>query len=116
MYQNLTGKRDVYADVAERFISYIRLGVIKNGEKLPSVREAAGEFGVNPNTVVKAYSQLEEQGYIRSIPKKGAFVIFEENGERDLTEQRELIRAVRQSGLTKSELMTLIEEVYSEND
>ncbi len=116
MKLNFSGKQDVYLEIAQKYKEYIELGIIKNGEKPPSVRTAAGELGVNPNTVAKAYAVLEEQGYVCALPKKGAFVIFEENGERDLTEQRELIRAVRQSGLTKSELMTLIEEVYSEND
>ncbi|MBR6784114.1 MAG: GntR family transcriptional regulator [Clostridia bacterium] len=51
MPKGLTGKRDVYIEVAERYEKYIRIGVLRDGDKLPSVRVAANELGVNPNTV-----------------------------------------------------------------
>ena len=76
MQLNFSGKQDVYIEIAERYKEYIELGVIKHGEKLPSVREAAGELGVNHNTIARAYNLLEEQGLIRALPKKGAFVIY----------------------------------------
>jgi GntR family transcriptional regulator len=78
MKLNFSGKQDVYLEIAQKYKEYIELGIIKNGEKLPSVRTAAGEMGVNPNTVAKAYALLEEQGYVRALPKKGAFVTFGE--------------------------------------
>ena len=74
-------KREVYLEIAERYEKYITLGVIKTGEKLPSVRAAATELRVNPNTVQRAYTLLEEKGLIRSMPKKGAFVIFGKKNE-----------------------------------
>ncbi len=117
MYNNFSGKRDVYLDIAERYIQYIKLGVIKQGEKLPSVREAAGELGVNPNTVAKAYSTLEEKGYIRSIPKKGAFVTHGASAKNDTEAQaREWLSALREFGVSKQTLEKIIEEVYLEND
>ena len=116
MYQNFSGKRDVYLDVADRFIQYIKLGVIKNGEKLPSVREAAGDMGINPNTVSKAYSMLEEQGYVRSIPKKGAFVIFDATRDTSSLAERDVLHAMKQRGISKQAILELLEEVYAEND
>ena len=116
MYQNFSGKRDVYLDVADRFIQYIKLGVIKNGEKLPSVREAAGDMGINPNTVAKAYSMLEEQGYVRSIPKKGAFVIFDATCDTSSLAERDVLHAMKQRGISKQAILELLEEVYTEND
>lgn len=116
MYTDFSGKRDVYVDIAEKFIGYIKLGVIKNGEKLPSVRDAAGDMGVNPNTVARAYQRLEEQGYVRSVPKKGAFVIFAETTQTRSDAELELIRAIKQSGLSKQNVIELIEEVYAQND
>lgn len=116
MYQNFSGKRDVYLDVADRFIQYIKLGVIKNGEKLPSVREAAGDMGINPNTVAKAYSKLEEQGYIRSIPKKGAFVIFDAASDEAVGAELDVLYAMKKNGISKQAILKLIEEVYAEND
>ena len=116
MYHSFSGKRDVYLDVADRFIQYIKLGVIKNGEKLPSVREAAGDMGINPNTVAKAYSMLEEQGYVRSIPKKGAFVIFDADHDVSVVAERDVLRAMKQRGISKQAILELLEEVYAEND
>ena len=62
-----TGKRDVYLEVAERYEKYIKLGVLRDGDKLPSVRTAAGELGVNPNTVQKAYQHLFVKLFINII-------------------------------------------------
>ena len=49
-------------------------GILKEGEKVPSVREMAGMLTVNPNTVQKAYRILESQGYIYKTPGRGTFV------------------------------------------
>ena len=115
MQLNFSGKQDVYVEIAEKYKSYIRLGVIKNGEKLPSVREAAGELGVNPNTIARAYSLLEAQGYVRALPKKGAFVIYGEAEERKEPDKREIIYALRDMGISKNTLINWIEEVYRDD-
>lgn len=108
-------KRDVYLEVAERYEKYIMLGIIKPQEKLPSVREAAAELRVNPNTVQRAYSLLEEKGLIRSIPKKGAFVIFvaEDSDDRELfdTVIAEVLR-LKSQDVSKERMIAIIEEVY----
>ena len=74
MKRIFSGKQDVYIEIAERYKEYIDKGILSGGEKLPSVREAACTLGVNPNTVAKAYARLEEEGYIVTLPKKGAYV------------------------------------------
>mgnify|MGYP003290290845 CR=1 FL=1 len=112
MRLNFSGKQDVYIEIAERYKEYIKLGIIKNGEKLPSVREAAGELGVNPNTIAKAYGLLEDQGFIRALPKKGAFVIYGETEKKEEPDKREIIYALRDMGISKNTLIEWIEEVY----
>lgn len=115
MAKSYLSKRDVYIEIAQRYEKYITLGVIKPGEKLPSVRTAATELRVNPNTVQRAYSLLEEKGLIRSMPKKGAFVIFgSENSQQSesfgaLTTQ---LLHLKQQGTSKEEIISVIEEVY----
>ncbi len=111
-----SGKQDVYLEIAERYKEYIRLGVIKNGEKLPSVRVAAGEMGVNPNTVARAYSLLEAEGYIRALPKKGVFVIWEKEKAEDVPDKKNIICALRDMGISRELLIEWIEEVYGKND
>ena len=116
-----SGKQEVYLEIAERYERYILEGIYQNGDKLPSVRHAAGEMGVNPNTVAKAYTLLEEKGYIRALPKKGAFVIY--NGRSEASESdaakdfecREAIIALKTQGITLDEIIRLAKEVF-END
>ena len=114
MQLKLLGKQDVYVEIAERYKEYIQLGVFKNGDKLPSVREAAGELGVNPNTVARAYALLEEEGFICALPKKGAYVTFGEEGKKAEPDKKNVIYALRDMGISKATLIKWIEEVYGE--
>jgi GntR family transcriptional regulator len=117
MAKTFSQKRDVYVEIAKRYENFIRLKIIQPGEKLPSVRVAAGELGVNPNTVQRAYNLLEEDGFIRSFPKKGTFVTYEgENTE--IIPNRTAAKAIanlKESGITKTELISIIEEVYTDD-
>ena len=72
----LKGKDNVYEQIVNEYKRFIELGVIKKDEKMPSCRTLGKELGINPNTVVRAYSVLEQEGYIMTLPKKGAFVIY----------------------------------------
>ena len=109
-------KRDVYLEIAERYEKFIAIGVIKPGEKLPSVRIAATEHRVNPNTVQKAYTYLEEKGLIRTMPKKGAYVI---GRDAETVESQPSLEALtgelihlRSLGASEERIIELIEEVY----
>ena len=109
-----SGKQDIYLEIAEKYKEYIRLGIIKNGEKLPSVRTAAGELGVNPNTIARAYSKLEEEGYICALPKKGVFVTHDgEKAQKSTPDKKSVIVNLREMGISKEALIEWIEEVYS---
>ena len=107
-----SGKQDVYIEIATMYKGYIDSGIYKNGDKLPSVRYVALELNVNPNTVSKAYSLLESWGYISSINKKGAFVIF--SGECiDKTEKiLSSINELKSDGVTYNEILTVLKGVY----
>lgn len=120
MPKGLSGKRDVYLEIAEKYEKYIRLGVLRDGDKLPSVRTAAGELGVNPNTVQKAYTLLEEQGLVCSLPKKGAFVTYagDMQGGASDTRRSAALKALsdlKEQGIAREELIGLIEEVYEDD-
>ncbi len=66
--------RPIYTQIADNFRSQIRVGVLQAGDKLPSVRELATELAINPNTIQRAYRELEQQGWIASVPGKGSFI------------------------------------------
>lgn len=66
-------KLSVYESIIENIKRDIELGIIAEGEKLPSCRDMAMRLGINPNTVQRAYSELEAQGVIYTVPKKGVY-------------------------------------------
>ena len=66
--------RPIYVQIMDRFRDQISAGVLKTGEKLPSVRELAVQLSINPNTIQRSYRQLEAEGWIATVPGKGCFV------------------------------------------
>ena len=79
--------RPIYTQIIDGFKEQISTGVLQSGEKLPSVRELAGELAINPNTIQRAYRSLEVEGWIATVPGKGCFVCSNED-TRDRERQR----------------------------
>ena len=67
--------RPIYSQIADGFREQILSGVLSDGDKLPSVRELAVELSINPNTIQRAYRELETQGWIATVSGKGCFVL-----------------------------------------
>ena len=65
--------RPIYEQVYDALRDLIVTGVLAPGEKLPSVRELAGTLAINPNTIQRAYRELESDGYLCSVPGKFSF-------------------------------------------
>ena len=76
--------RPIYTQIIDGFKEQISTGVLQSGEKLPSVRELAGELAINPNTIQRAYRQLEMEGWIATLPGKGCFVCSGDARNREL--------------------------------
>lgn len=70
---NFRDSRPIYEQVKESLRRLIVSGALPPDEKLPSVRELASQLVINPNTIQRAYRELEREGYIVSIPGKGSF-------------------------------------------
>ena len=66
--------RPIYTQIIDGFRDQILTGVLRSGDKLPSVRELAGTLTINPNTIQRAYRELEMQGWIATVAGKGCFV------------------------------------------
>ncbi|GAA0293585.1 GntR family transcriptional regulator [Gracilibacillus halotolerans] len=113
---DLRSRQPIYEQLVEKLKQLIIHRVLKQDEKLPSVRALAQQLSINPNTIQKAYRELEAQGYIYSVKGKGSFVnnmeeIDNQSDVRRLKEQlRKLISEAIFLGLTKQELMSLIQE------
>lgn len=84
---NYRDPRPVYEQVSDGFKKLIVTGAIKKDEKMPSVRELASSYAINPNTIQRAYRDLENEGYIYSVPGKGSFAVdMKEISEKHLKE------------------------------
>ena len=112
--------RPIYAQIIDGFRDQILSGVLTNGDKLPSVRELALQLAINPNTIQRAYRELEMQGWIATVPGKGCFVC----GVPQMTdrEQQPLLdsfdkatAALLQLGMTPEQLIQRIQQGGKEN-
>ena len=74
----------IYEQLVDKIIELIINNVLKPDEQLPSVRVLASELTINPNTIQKAYRELEYQGYIYSVPGKGSFIKPAVSGDNTL--------------------------------
>ena len=74
IHLNPTDSRPLYEQITEKLKELIIGGYLKENDKVPSVRELASQLAINPNTIQKAYKQLEADGYIFARPAKGYFV------------------------------------------
>ena len=112
----LSGKGSVYQQIVEYYKRYISLNIIKPMEKLPSCRALASELGINPNTVERAYSILEKEKYITTIPKKGVYVCYEVNKHIDEIHILDQLHDIKQSGISKERVLELIEKVFKKEE
>lgn len=77
--------RPIYSQITDNFRNQIRAGILQEGDKLPSVRELASALAINPNTIQRAYRELEADGWIASVSGKGSFVCgLQEENSQDL--------------------------------
>ncbi|MBR2674053.1 MAG: GntR family transcriptional regulator [Mogibacterium sp.] len=75
MFQlDIKSNKSVYEQVIDRIKELVMMGVLTEGSKLPSVRELSRQLTINPNTVQKAFKELERDGYIYTVSGKGTFV------------------------------------------
>lgn len=70
---NYRDARPIYEQVKDGLRHLVVIGAIQTGEKLPSVRAMASSMAINPNTIQRAYEDLEREGYLSSVAGKGSF-------------------------------------------
>ena len=72
--------RPIYTQIVDNFSGQISAGILQPGDKLPSVRELAAQLSINPNTIQRAYRELEAKGLIQTLAGKGCFVCGDTDG------------------------------------
>lgn len=73
--------RPLYEQIISQIRQQINSRILQEGDRLPSVRELASSLSINPNTIQRAYRELEASGWIVSLPGKGSFVCKKENAD-----------------------------------
>ena len=112
--------RPIYAQIIANIKEQITAGVLRTGEKLPSVRELASELAINPNTIQRAYRALESEGWIVTVPGKGCFVSAcgdcqEQEKQKLLAVFDEACASLTALGLTREELCERIRKGGNEH-
>ena len=113
---NYRDSKPIYEQIKEGLRRLVITGAIAKDEKLPSVRELASELAINPNTIQRAYRELETEGYIYTVSGKGSFAAEQSdvNGRRNealLKEFDEIVRELLYLSGDKEALITRIEEI-----
>lgn len=109
---NVKSRKSIFEQVVEGFKELIISGVLKPGDKIPSVRDLSAQLTVNPNTIQKAYRQLDQEGWIYSASGLGSFVAERPEGIPDTKKIDELTAQIASLakqmmflGLTADEVM-----------
>lgn len=110
--------RPIYEQIKEKIKELIIAGILKENDKVPSVRELAAVLTINPNTIQKAYRELEFEGYIYSLRAKGSFVspkgevVKKSNTDGITKEYRDIVSKIKFLGISKEELQAILDEEY----
>lgn len=113
---DLRSRLPIYEQLIEKFKELIISEVLKTNEQLPSVRTLAQQLTINPNTIQKAYRELEREGYVYSVKGKGNFVasiVKNENQEKLKKLKEELLKIVSEAmylGMKREMILKIIEE------
>ncbi len=110
-YQSRT---PIYEQIIQEIERYVSLGILKPKDQIMPIREMATTLGINPNTVKKAYTELENRGVITTISTKGTFIkediskVINSKIEEEINEIKKSILELEKLGLTKEEILKKI--------
>ena len=105
--------RPIYEQIVENFKLQMYKGILQADDQMPSVRSLAMELSTNPNTVQKAYSELERQGFIYTVKGKGNFVkgnssMMDNKKEQLIESVLKLFKEAEEIGIPVGELINEI--------
>jgi len=114
-----TDRRPIYEQIVERFQSLVLCGVLEKDAPLPSVRSLAMELSINPNTIQRAYTELERRGVIYAVKGKGNFVADMQAlvrlREQEVAEEAGmLVHKAKEAGMTRETLNRLLDTLWQE--
>ncbi len=113
--------RPLYSQIVDNYREQILSGVLHSGDRLSSVRELAAQLAINPNTIQRAYRELETGGWIVTVPNKGCFVegipFFAGSEEQQelLTKFDKLTAALIRAGVSRQALLQRLQQGGTDN-
>ena len=118
---NYRDSRPIYEQIKDGLRKLIVTGALGPDEKLPSVRSMATQLSINPNTIQRAYNELEGEGYIYSVPGKGSFATGSAGADAARRQElaaraRELLAELRYLGATEEDLRRLVRESLEDKE
>ena len=116
---DLTSRVPIYEQIYQKITELALTGTLKENSQLPSVRTLAKDARVNPNTVAKAYQELERRGIIYSVPGRGSFISKLDNAmfhETALKEFDEAVLSVKNQGISAETLKEHIEAIFAKEE
>ena len=109
----------IYEQIVDGICKEVISGLMAEGAQLPSVREMSQLLSANPNTIQKAYLELDRRGVIASAPgvgtfiKEGAILAIRQNMKEHLSKLQALSHELALAGIPKAELLAIIEDAYA---
>lgn len=118
---NYRDPRPIYEQIQSELRRLMLTGALPPGSRLPSVRELAGQLAINPNTIQRAYRELELDGYILSVAGKGSFVaqvdkLAEQQKKQAVEAFQAAAQRLRALGLSGEELAALLAQEEQRDD
>lgn len=113
---DLTSRIPIYEQIRDKIIALIVSGTLAENDQLPSVRSLAKDTGVNPNTVAKAYQELERNGIIYSVPGRGSFISKPDSSvyqSSALTDFDKAVTASFERGISPDILKQHVDDIYT---
>ena len=113
-------KRPIYEQIVDKLSDLMVIGGLNTDDKLPSVRSMAMELSINPNTIQKAYLELERRGYIYSVKGIGSFVadieaIRETKKKNVFDDLKEIVFRAKKVGINYDKFIEEVKHLYSDN-
>lgn len=114
---NYQSRIPIYEQIVDRFEMLITTGVLKPGDQMPSVRSLSVKLAINPNTIQKAFNQLENEGYIYPVKGRGSFVADNpaaiiSGHEKFLAGIKSAVSKGASAGVTRDEIVKILDEIY----
>ena len=119
---DVMSEKAIYEQIIEQVEQFILIGILNPNDKIPSVRSMATKLLVNPNTIQKAYSELDNKGIICSVPGRGCFVseeavnILNKNKREKLSELEKMVFELAIAQVEKKEINECVDRAYEKKE